>query len=52
MRDGFKVFDADGHASHRFVEPGGVALVRLKDLVPPKSESLRDADVLPLAAVS
>jgi hypothetical protein len=43
---------ADGHASHRLVEPAGVTLLRLKDLVPPKSDSLRDADVLPLAAVS
>ena len=46
------LLDADGQASHRFVEPAGVTLLRIKDLVPPESESLRDADVLPLAAVS
>jgi hypothetical protein len=45
-------FGADGEASHRFVEPAGVTLLQLKDLVPPKSDSLRDAELLPLAAVS
>jgi alkaline phosphatase D len=46
------LLDGEGRASHRFVEPAGVTLLSLEDLVPPASESLRDAAPLPLAAVS
>ncbi len=46
------VLGEDGEASHRLVEPDGVTQLRLEDLVPPGSESLGDADLLPLAAVS
>jgi len=43
---------ADGGASHRLVVPAGVTLLKLKDLVPLGSESLGDAEALPLTAVS
>ena len=46
------LFDPGGEASHRLVEPAGITLLELKELVPPSSESLRDAQPLPLAAVS
>ena len=41
----------DGTAAHRLVQPPGVKLLRLPDLVPKGSESLRDAPPLPLDAL-
>jgi len=42
---------ADGTAAHRLAQPPGVELLRLPDLVPKGSESLRDAPPLALDAL-